>query len=615
MGSLTKNKVLWIFSVSLVSICYILFLLYDALESSIHSIAWTEQLILSSVVAFGLMVTLLQITVNYVWSTNDDNKVFPDGNMDFRDCIKNNEMPSLDDVAFANIVNEYKFDILSHLPQPHIADVFDSDDSDSEDEDESDANDWQDIDTNPLFSISSFQAKIKKSNRYTLKNDDVIDDGNEYYFTVKLNTDISMTHQYKRHVCLTNIILVVNISSFDEWIPRNTICRFIQLMLHKSILNRKHDTFGLIVFDYDWETVLIKNTLTCIHDVSIEKTKYKILNAKSLNQSTDTDGGIDYDVIYQTCSGLFADTKQDKYEKRVMLVTASKVEADAVRLINKYSCVDHVLTTLIQHRDASDDTAQRISDIKGCCYYPVASERRLLDLVNHKFEMLIKSIACNVNLRIRCHQNNVFFVDDMSSFKREIQINKSNGMIELQRNVFYTEMFDNVVLIKMRQKLDVMRDEKDGLEDAKFAQMLDEGLAMFYEKKNKKYFDEKGKGKFINYLQQFKETNSFTLEVTYHDMWNEVHMLRHQKIQFRSNAYYFENVDMRKLVLLSKYVKIMRLWITRNRHRNGEGIMVSDKYKTILTRFRIYFEKESKSIQDPKLKNECDVLRELCHDA
>jgi len=72
---------------------------------------------------------------------------------------------------------------------------------------------------------------------------------------------------------------------------------------------------------------------------------------------------------------------------------------------------------------------------------------------------------------------------------------------------------------------------------------------------------------------------------------------------------YFDNIGIRKAILLTRYVLLMKDWI--NSTNNAWKLMVDDEYQQKFKEFSVYFESEMKQIGDDTLEQELKILQKL----
>ena len=85
-------------------------------------------------------------------------------------------------------------------------------------------------------------------------------------------------------------------------------------------------------------------------------------------------------------------------------------------------------------------------------------------------------------------------------------------------------------------------------------------------------------------------------------------ILKHSGNQENDGEYY-ANLGVRKGILLTRYVLLMKQWIKTN--SNGYTLKVSDQQKKIFKSFISYFQQEMKMCNDETLKQEITLMEKL----
>ena len=438
MALKSRNSVLWALSIFIVLIYYTLPIITNFLNSTIKpltaQIEWTEIVIFKIIVAFGVIIAFTQITINVLNPDADKSKIDNSNDNeiknDFRKCINNKIIPKLDSISYQKVLSQYEFQKLC---------VNDNDDFDDDDDIESDSDyDSEQDDTKQadqqLFFVSSFTAKIAKT-KWTLKKDKFKDDGNEYYFTLKLHPNKSMIQKQTR-----NIILVIDVAVFNDFLDLDTIKNVTQSILQNGL--DRDDKFCLMMFNEN--AIDIYQDLKCVKDINIQELMHKVSKIKS-NYSNKRRVG--YREIYEKCGEVLENTDG---QRRMLLISPWDVSVkDALlRLMYEYSLKKQIFTSFLNVHKIKDDDIKKISNIKGCCYYDIGTKQDLMDLVEHKFECLVNLVAFDLNVKLK--QNEEFFIiDKIYPFDVNGERMK-NEVIKSERNVFEND--DDLLLIKLKKK-------------------------------------------------------------------------------------------------------------------------------------------------------------------
>ena len=136
-------------------------------------------------------------------------------------------------------------------------------------------------------------------------------------------------------------------------------------------------------------------------------------------------------------------------------------------------------------------------------------------------------------------------------------------------------------------------------------------------------------------------TGSLKLSVSYNDKTGKNYNSS-QTVDFENKEEYYENTGIRKAILLTRYVNVLKNWILYERteeskfiispsngivdcnynkdeiyeilgehERTSVDLTVSEEYKNIFNLFKEYMENENKVIKDGKIIQEINILEKL----
>merc|ERR1712032_686799 len=87
---------------------------------------------------------------------------------------------------------------------------------------------------------------------------------------------------------------------------------------------------------------------------------------------------------------------------------------------------------------------------------------------------------------------------------------------------------------------------------------------------------------------------------------------------------YYDNLSIRKAIVLSRYIRVLRDWIQNDERKQSTGgtllptksrgrseSFVSNDYQRRIQAFLKYFERESEQIEDDELTRDLNVIRHL----
>ena len=218
-----------------------------------------------------------------------------------------------------------------------------------------------------------------------------------------------------------------------------------------------------------------------------------------------------------------------------------------------------------------------ICKLRGCNYYAVKSEQDFKKRMDTEFDFMVTPLVFDLTLRL-----------------------KSEGNSCSIQNVFGSG------------------DEDDAKESTD-----NENESLNYEVMNVKTLfpskQENGQTKGGIILIQLKKTDTnkgdamyFEIEVSYKDKMNKVHK-NEQFVSFGgdkddvNDEQYFDNNGIRKGILLSRFVSLIKQWI-QNDNNAEKPLTVSSEYKQKFIAFTKYFQSEMKVLGDDSLSKELDIL-------
>ena len=226
------------------------------------------------------------------------------------------------------------------------------------------------------------------------------------------------------------------------------------------------------------------------------------------------------------------------------------------------------------------DLVSYITKLKGCNYYAVKSEQEFKKRMDTEFELMVTPLVFDLSLRL-----------------------KSEGNTCTISNVFGSGN-------------DKDNDNKDD-DDTK-------GETLDYEVMNvKSLFPSKTEGGrtkggiIVIKLKKNKDNKSnklnFEIVVSYKDKLKKEHK-NEQVVTFgnenETNDVHFDNNGIRKGILLSQFVLLIKQWI-KNDGNEGKKLSVSSEFKDKFSRFMNHFKNEMKELKDESLNRELDILKKL----
>ena len=239
--------------------------------------------------------------------------------------------------------------------------------------------------------------------------------------------------------------------------------------------------------------------------------------------------------------------------------------------------------------DFNTNLIESITKIRGCNYYSVHSYKEFMTRMDTQFEFMVTPLVFNLNLRLKS-DNNKYIIDKIYGSP---EADQSTGEIMKINTLFPSSSNDDgeikggITLIKLKKITNDTDDPSKSKSNLKL---------------HVKYEDRKG------------VLADNHLSVIFDGTQKE-----------RKNK--FENNGIRKAILLSQYVELMKEWIDDENGYNEENkennnntskweqqskqLNVNDKYKEKFLLFYQYFVNEMKELNDETLQKEADILQKL----
>eukprot|EP01083_Nonionella_stella_P028650 78916_1 len=388
----------------------------------------------------------------------------------------------------------------------------------------------------------------------------------------------------------------------------------------------EEDRFGLTVFNHE---CTVYQPLTAVKDMDMDKLKAGILKIKA-------SGGTDMELAYKTSTSLYTDlfAKQadmkdendyvkvvypspqsgadeaqeegnilDEYWNRIIFITdaqpnTGKTDAESImNLIQNNSDGEaKVFTTTeaLPKDDADDDESptpiyttfigvgldmnaaliNEITKVRGCNYYSVHSNEEFMRKMTEEFKFMVTPIAFDFKLELRTEGNGMCIQNVFGS--GDDDQNKEFGFEVMNVSTLFPSPYNEtkeikggVVLLKL--KTNANNDIAYNMElDVSYKEVA---TGEIYSDKQRVVFGERNKNK-----EEEKD--------------------------------YFDHVGIRKAVLLTRYIQLLKQWMAQDNKR-GNKLYVSQEFKAIFASFIVYFKEEMKCIQDSVLEKEVTLMQKL----
>ena len=295
----------------------------------------------------------------------------------------------------------------------------------------------------------------------------------------------------------------------------------------------------------------------------------------------------------------YRNSDKSEYENRIILITDAMpnigyTSTDDLLSLLKDNAEKGIYTTFIGVGvDFNSKLIEDISDVKGANYYSVHNSKEFKERMGEQFDYMVTPLVFDLSLNLKSDDFNIEMVygSDSTNNKKE-NLMKVNTLFPSKTSE-EGEVKGGVVLVKLKEK-----------------------------------------SKNIN--------GKIDLEVSYKDR-NEKEYSNSQTINFdkskNDKGEFYDNSGIRKAIVLTRYVNILKNWILYERTENqifmlgpNKGIVdifyteeettkllgeherrsvnltVSQEYKEIFKQLKGYIQKENEEIKDEILKKEIEIL-------
>ena len=452
----------------------------------------------------------------------------------------------------------------------------------------------------------------------TAVSNDPISGEEEYYLSVGLNSNIKESDFQRKKL---NLVIVLDISgsmdsSFDSYYydldneENDEENSKSKMRLAEESLNilidqlNEDDSLGIVLFE---SYSHLAKPLNLVGDVDMDAIKNHILEI-------NVTGGTNFESGYVDATKLFEEyelANSDEYENRIIVITDAMPNYGTTSDEGLLSYVEEnadngIYTTFIGVGvDFNAELVKQISSVRGGNYYSVSSAEQFKTRMGDEFEYMVTPLVFDLNLDLESDGYEiaaVYGTDDVDA--EEGNIMHVNTLFPSISNSS-EEVKGGLVLLKLRR--------------------LDN-----------------------------TESQDIKLKVTYEDVSGEEHS-NEQTVTLNSEENYYDNTGIRKGIVLTRYVNVLKNWIAYERvgepeflidtntgiiewddvstyydlddeyeddyyyyygysnenERTSVDLSVSDEYKETFRILREYMSSEINEIGDDTLEQEIEILDKL----
>eukprot|EP01084_Bolivina_argentea_P266222 451481_1 len=223
-----------------------------------------------------------------------------------------------------------------------------------------------------------------------------------------------------------------------------------------------------------------------------------------------------------------------------------------------------------------------MSNVRGCNYYSVKSSDDFMNQMDEEFEFMVTPMVFNVCLKLNC-EGNAYEIEKVYGPKdSKVDAIMNTGEI---RNI--TTLFPS-------------KKTKKGTKG---------GIQLIRLKRNDKVSDKMNVEVCVTFEnrngQQFKNSQFVTFDPPQLMSINDMIDSDEDDMDNNENENFYDNLGIRKGILLCKYVELFHCWISA---ATGNGSEYKNKY---FPAFLKHFEKEKKKCKDDDLQKEIEILKKL----
>lgn len=424
----------------------------------------------------------------------------------------------------------------------------------------------------------------------------------EYYMSVGLNSNIKESDFNRKKL---NIVIVLDISgsmssSFSSYYYDNPYKQYnkteTKMKVAEECVNHlidklnPDDRIGIVLFD---NQAYLGCKIVEIGDTDTETLKSHILEI-------EPQGGTNFSSGYDMGTELFTTEILDEdYQNRIIVITDAMPNLGVtstdglVEKIKKNSDKKIYTSFIGVGVDFNTKYTEGVSDVRGFNYYSVHNGEEFKKILADEFDYMVTPLVYDLDLTVKSDYYKIENVYGSDS------VNKSTGNIMHVNTLFPSSSND------------------DG--------------------------DVKG-GIIVLKLKKIKEVENGDIElnVSYKDTDERNHQ-NNKKVSFKdSQDDYYDNLGIRKAIVLARYVGTMKNWVTYERtkyedfeagkeydvtdfayddeyvknvlgvnERTSVKLSVSDNYKETFKNLKTYIEQENKDLNDKDLNSEIEIINTL----
>ena len=449
----------------------------------------------------------------------------------------------------------------------------------------------------------------------------------EYYLSCGLNSNMKAS-EFSRNIL--NLVIVLDISgsmsmkfnSNATGSNKNDTKLDIAKKCLISVLDQLNDNdrFGLILFNQD---SIVFQDMVLLSEINVNSLKESISSKIRANGGTNFECGLIaakkmFDNINISKNKEKDDKKQDDNDNIVSISRSNRIiyltdmnpnmgatnDNELLGLCKQFvekSNVPVYSTFIGVGIDFNTDLVKFISNVKGCNYYSVDTNEKFLRQFVDEFELMVTPLVFNLKLKVNaegnsCYIDKVYGTGDENddNFNNKSNNNENNENKENKENNASCEVMNIGTLFPSKSN------ENNEIK----------GGVILLKLKKKKQQPQNGREK----------DSVVNLEV--HLEYTDIDGKKHVSNEFvtldnnvnnknTKDLIHFDNNGIRKAILLSKYVSLLKEWMNYRSVGKKKRIGQKIRYSYVFKGFLDYFNNEMTIINDKNLSQEIEILEIL----
>lgn len=419
----------------------------------------------------------------------------------------------------------------------------------------------------------------------------------EYYMSIGLNSNIK-ENDFKRDKI--NLVIVLDISgsmssSFNSYYydkKGNTDSKSKMKVAEECVNNlidklNPDDRLGIVLFD---DQAYIGKRISMVQSINKDKLKEHVL-------SVEPQGGTNFSSGYELGTTLFEEyMNEDDYQNRIIVITDAMpnygdISENGLTGRIEQNAKKAIYTSLIGVGvDFNTQLTEKLSDVRGSNYYSVHNSDEFNKILAEQFDYMVTPLVYDLNLSI---ESDYFKIENVYGSD---SVDKTTGNIMHINTLFPSKANSN-------------GEVKGGIVVLK--------------------------------LKRIKEadSNKISIKISYKDKnHNEYTATKEPEFKIHSEDYY-DNLGIRKAIVLARYVNALKNWIIYERTQNelfsvqennsvsefiygeeylkntlgineraSKKLTVNESYKKVFKELKKYIQSEKDILNEKDFENEIDIL-------